>query len=184
VPSRSYYWKNVKQKCKRKTSRRTLKRLITIFIEGIDQRAVDQTDLSGGIANPMLHRITIIAAWAYLAFIVFATLSPIGARPVLANGSFTLLERFGAYAVLGLLFSLAYPRDLAFVCIMVFGSAITLELLQNLVPDRDPRLADAIEKLFGGTMGLVLGRIFHSSFSPKSAQGSVGAGSSYVLLAA
>ena len=72
---------------------------------------------------------------------------------------FTVIERFGAYTVLGLFFHLAYPRHLTFVCIMVFGSAVTLEVLQNLVPDRDPRTLDAIEKLLGGTAGIVLGLI-------------------------
>jgi VanZ family protein len=49
-------------------------------------------------------------------------------------------------------------------CIMVFGSGVTLELLQNFVPDRDPRFVDAMEKLLGGTAGIVLGRIFQSNF--------------------
>jgi hypothetical protein len=115
----------------------------------------------------MLHKLIIAGAWSCLAFIVYATLSPIGARPVIAGGFFTILERFGAYLVFGLLLYLAYPRYLTFVCIMVFGSAVTLELLQNFVPDRDPRLLDAMEKLLGGTAGIVLGGISQSSFWPK-----------------
>jgi len=87
---------------------------------------------------------------------------------VIAGGFFTILERFGAYAFLGFLFYLAYPRHLALVCIIVLGSAITLELLQNLVPDRDPRLVDAMEKLLGGTAGLAFGGIFRSSFWPSA----------------
>ena len=79
-----------------------------------------------------------------------------------------MLERFGAYGVLGLLFHLAYPRQLTFVCIMVFGSAVVLELLQNIAPDRDPRLSDAVEKLFGGAAGLVLGGIFESYLTIKA----------------
>lgn len=85
---------------------------------------------------------------------------------MIAGGFFTILERFGAYAVLGLLFYLSYPRHLTFVCIMVLGSAITLELLQNFVPDRDPRLLDAMEKLLGGATGIVWG-IFQTSFWPQ-----------------
>ena len=86
---------------------------------------------------------------------------------MIAVGFFTALERFGAYAVLGFLFYLAYPRHLTLVCIMVFGSAVTLEFLQNFVPDRDPRFVDAMEKLLGGTAGIVLGGIIQSSFWPK-----------------
>jgi VanZ family protein len=111
----------------------------------------------------MLQKLATAAAWLCLAFIAYATLSSIEARPVIAGGYFTVLERFGAYAVLGLLFCLAYPRNLTFVCILVFGSAVTLELLQGFVPGRDPRLLDAIEKLLGGTAGIVLAGILQSS---------------------
>jgi hypothetical protein len=115
----------------------------------------------------MLRKLVIAAAWSCLAFIIYATLSPIDARPVIAGGYFTILERFGAYVVLGFLFHLAYPRHLTFVCIMVFGSAVVLELLQNLAPDRDPRLLDAVEKLLGGTVGLVSSGIFQLIIMPK-----------------
>ena len=114
----------------------------------------------------MLHKLIIAGAWSCLAFIIYATLSPINLRPVIAGGFFAILERFGAYLVLALLLYLAYPRYLTFVCIMVFGSAVILELLQNFVPDRDPRLLDAMEKLLGGTAGIVLG-ISQSSIWPK-----------------
>ena len=115
----------------------------------------------------MLRKLLIAAAWSCLAFIICATLSPIDARPVIAGGYFTILERFGAYAVLGFLFYLAHPRHLTFVCIMVFGSAVVLELLQNLAPDRDPRLLDAVEKLLGGTVGLASSGIFQSIIMPN-----------------
>ena len=44
------------------------------------------------------------SAWLCLVFIIYATLSSIDARPVIAGGFFTVLERFGAYAVLGFFF--------------------------------------------------------------------------------
>ena len=56
-----------------------------------------------------------------LVFIIYATLSSINTRPEIAGSVFTVLEHFGAYAVLGFLFHLAYRRHLTFVCIMVFG---------------------------------------------------------------
>jgi hypothetical protein len=107
----------------------------------------------------MFHKWMVAAAWACLAFTAYATLCSIGSRPVIAGGFFTIIERFGAYTVLGLFFHLAYPRHLTFVCIVVFGSAVTLEVLQNFAPDRDPRTLDAVEKLLGGTAGIVLGLI-------------------------
>jgi VanZ family protein len=116
----------------------------------------------------MLHKLMVAAAWAGLVFITYATLSPIDWRPELVAGGFykaffTVAERFGAYAVLGLLFCLAYPRHLALVCILVFGSAVILELLQNFVPDRDARVVDVIEKLLGGAAGILLGDIVRSN---------------------
>jgi VanZ family protein len=73
---------------------------------------------------------------------------------------FTVLEHFGAYAVLGFLFRLAYPRHIAFVCVLVFGSAVILELLQIFIPDRDARVLDAIEKLAGGAAGILASGAF------------------------
>ena len=116
----------------------------------------------------MLRKLIIAGAWSCLVFIIYATLPSINTRPEIAGSFFTVLQHFGAYAVLGFLFHLAYPRHLTFVCIMVFGSAVVLELLQNLAPDRDPRLSDAIEKLFGGAAGLALGGISESYFMSKA----------------
>ena len=117
----------------------------------------------------MIHKMIATGAWACLVFIIYATLSSIGARPELIAAGFfkaffTVVERFGAYAVLGLLFCLAYPRHLTFVCALVFGSAVFLELLQIYVPDRDARVVDVIEKLAGATAGISLGFIAQSVF--------------------
>jgi VanZ family protein len=111
----------------------------------------------------MLQKSMVAAAWACLAFIAYATLSPLHARPVIAGGYFTVVERFGAYALLGLLFYAAYSRRLKFVWIVVLGSAVVLEFLQALVPDRDPRILDAIEKLLGGAAGIASAWIVQSS---------------------
>jgi VanZ family protein len=119
----------------------------------------------------MLHKMIALAAWACLVFIAYATLSSIDARPELIAAGFykaffTVAERFGAYAVLGLLFCLAYPRHLNFVCLLVFGSAVILELLQIYVPDRDARVVDVLEKLVGGAAGILLGYFAQSVFQP------------------
>ena len=112
----------------------------------------------------MIHKLIIVAAWACLIFIIYATLSSLDARPELTGvgfyrAFFTVIERFGAYAVLGLLFYLAYPRHVVPVCLIVLGNAVILELLQNFVPDRDARVADALEKLAGGVAGILAARI-------------------------
>ena len=96
----------------------------------------------------MRHRsLVTAAAWVFLVFIVFATLSPAYLRPRLPGAEPTLIvlfERFGAYAVLGLLFSISYPRRYGLVFIVVFGSSILLELLQIIIPDRNARVFDAV----------------------------------------
>ena len=122
----------------------------------------------------MPQKLITAAAWGCLAFIGFATLCSIGARPELVangiyKGFFTVFERFAAYALLGLLFSLAYPQNITLVCIVVFGSAVTLELLQNFFPDRDARLLDVLEKLMGGAAGIVLGEIVRFGRSENAA---------------
>jgi VanZ family protein len=70
-----------------------------------------------------------------------------------------LLEHFGAFAVIGFLFSVAYSRT-TLVWVLVLGSAVILELLQLVVPDRDARVIDAVEKLIGGGSGIIAARIF------------------------
>lgn len=99
----------------------------------------------------MFQRVCIVASWLALAFIAYATLSPIDARPVLAGPQF---EHFAAFAVLGLAFGLAYPNRIFLVFAIVVGSAFTLEALQLLTPDRHGRLLDALVKAAGGICGI------------------------------
>src|SRR5205085_3508899 len=68
------------------------------------------------------------------------------------------LEHFAAFAIVGALFCFASPRHIALVCLVLFGSALLLEFMQLLTPDRHGRIHDAIEKMTGGSAGLVTGR--------------------------
>jgi VanZ family protein len=118
----------------------------------------------------MFRKLVTVAAWALLIFIAYATLSPASARPEFTSTEpalVVLIERFGAYGLLGLLFYLAYPRRIVLVCLIVFGAAIVLELLQILIPDRDARIIDAFEKLAGGATGVWAARVF-PSFSDRT----------------
>jgi hypothetical protein len=82
----------------------------------------------------MLQKLTAIAAWAALAVLVFATISPLGLRPVVtANPN---IERFAAFAIVGLLFGLAYSRRLALDTLLMVIAAATLEAVQLMTPDR------------------------------------------------
>jgi hypothetical protein len=75
-------------------------------------------------------------------------------RPVVTRNAD--LERFGAFAMLGLLFGLAYPHrriaDLSFVV----SAAGVLEILQLITRDRHGHLLDAVTKAVGGTSGIGL----------------------------
>lgn len=98
-----------------------------------------------------------MTAWACLLFIAFATLSPLHLRPRFLEAEpalIVVMEHVGAFVVIGFLFSAAYTRT-ALVCLVVLGSAVTLELLQLVIPDRDARVIDAMEKLIGGGVGII-----------------------------
>jgi len=117
----------------------------------------------------MVQKIIAAAAWACLVFIAYATLSSAGARPELTRTEPALIvfiERFGAYGLLGFLFCVAYPRRLLFICCIVLGSAVFLELLQLVIPGRDARVIDATEKLLGGVAGILAVRAL-SAFADR-----------------
>ena len=117
----------------------------------------------------MLQKLILMAAWSFLLFVIYATLTSAGARPELTQDEpewVVFVERFGAYAILGALFFLAYPRHVGLVCLFIIGGAVILELLQLLIPDRDARVIDAIEKMTGGVTGIVVARTLAALTGP------------------
>jgi len=104
----------------------------------------------------MVQRVSTVAGWLALAFIAFATLSPIDDRPVIAGPQF---EHFVAFAVAGLAFGLAYPKRIYLVAAIILISAFGLEALQLLTPDRHGRLLDALVKAAGGVCGIGIGQL-------------------------
>jgi hypothetical protein len=106
-------------------------------------------------ADALPVRLLRFLAWILLLGIVFSTLSPIGLRP--ESGLPANDERFAAFLVLSLVFTLAYPHRLLRVVLIVAAVAIILEALQLVIPSRDARLHDLIVKLVGGGLGAGLG---------------------------
>jgi len=104
----------------------------------------------------MVQRVSTIIGWLTLAFIAYATLSPIDARPTIASFQF---EHFAAFGVVGFALGLAYPKRLLWVAAIVVGSALGLEALQLLTPDRHGRLLDAAVKAAGGICGIGIGHL-------------------------
>jgi VanZ family protein len=118
----------------------------------------------------MYRHLVLVAAWSAMGIVAYATLSRVGTvyqiyetvAPVIAQptvAQYVHFEHLLAYAVIGLLFALAYPRNLILVSVAVFGAAIILEVLQTLTPDRHGTIPDAIEKVIGAAIGVVLGRL-------------------------
>ena len=117
-----------------------------------------------------VNRLIIAAAWAAILIIAYATLTKVGfvygiyfkLAPLLRQPemqTYAHFEHVIAFAILGALFTLAYPKKLWLVCCMVLGGAILLEIAQTLTPDRHGTLIDATEKIAGGAIGIVLVRL-------------------------
>gem|GEM_PF-5113879 len=70
------------------------------------------------------------------------------------------LEHVGAFALLGGLFCAAYPQHLIMISLLTIGTAILLEFAQTFRPDRHGRLADALWKMTGGIVGVLVVHIF------------------------
>jgi len=110
-----------------------------------------------------------MAAWTSIIFITYATLAHVGfvysiyykLAPILLRPeirTYAHFEHVIAFAVVGALFNLAYPRRTILVCCIVFGGAALLESLQLLTPDRHGTLMDASEKMAGGAVGIFLAK--------------------------
>lgn len=106
----------------------------------------------------MLRKPFIVVAIVCLAFIVYATLCPIHDRPHFLGfhepHKVAALERLTAFLALGFAARFAMPRWRSALLVLV--AAIGLEILQSLVPHRDPRLIDAVVKIVGGATGIIL----------------------------
>lgn len=111
----------------------------------------------------MFKRISLMAiAWACLAFIAFATLSPIGLRPHLASPH---REYLAAFATLSLLFSLIYPRRPVLVLASIICAAAILETLQVFTIDRHPRVLDFAFKSMGAVCGSFAAAVYRRAIS-------------------
>jgi VanZ family protein len=115
----------------------------------------------------MIQRVSFIAGWLTLVFIVYATLSPIDTRPVIAGPQ---LEHFAAFALLGLAFALAYPSRVLPIVVIVVATAVGLEALQLLTPDRHGRVVDALVKALGGICGISTGQLVSLMFRQRPAR--------------
>jgi len=105
----------------------------------------------------MTRIAALIAFWTLVGIIAFATLCPIEYRPVTGH---VILERFGAYLLLGLTLRLTTLRQPLKAIAIVGLIAGGLEAAQRLIPGRDGHLIDAVEKFAGGVTGVLLAGLF------------------------
>ena len=112
-------------------------------------------------------RLAIVAAWVAIVAIAYATLTHVGfvyaiyfkLAPYLmgpAMQTYAHFEHVIAFACLGALFGFAYPKRPILVCVIVFGTAVLLEIMQTMTPDRHGTWIDALEKMAGGGIGVLI----------------------------
>ena len=116
----------------------------------------------------MFQRFLVVAAWVSMAALAYATLTQVGfvysiyfkLAPFLHTKMTTYahFEHVIAFAFFGALFYFAYPSRIVFVFVVIVISAVTLEYLQTLTPDRHGTLVDACEKIIGGALGILAAR--------------------------
>jgi hypothetical protein len=105
----------------------------------------------------MVQKLLAATAWVSIAVLAYATLthvefaystyyrlSPFLMRPDMRG--YAHFEHVVAFAVFGAIFASAYPQRTIFVCCVVFSSAIILEFLQTLTPDRHGTSIDASKR--------------------------------------
>ena len=108
----------------------------------------------------MVRTLLIISAWASILALAFATLTDVGfvysiyhkVAPLLMRPGMRIYAHFEhviAFAVFGALFAFAYPKHLIFVCSIVLISAVALEYMQTLTPDRHGTLRVCPERSCG-----------------------------------
>jgi VanZ like family len=105
----------------------------------------------------MSRKPFIAAASICFAFIVYATLCPLHDRPHFWGPHepywIAALERLTAFMILG--FAAHFVLSLWRSFLLMLAVAIGLELLQSIVPHRDPSVIDAAVKIVGGVIGII-----------------------------
>jgi hypothetical protein len=116
----------------------------------------------------MPRKYILIVACLLLAFVVFATLSPIHLRPKTGRPNF---ERFAAFLIVGSAYTLALPRRAGLVAVCMAAGAFALEAAQRWAPTRDPDLSNALVKAFGALVGVAIARLVEVGLARRRAPG-------------
>ncbi|WP_342633739.1 VanZ family protein [Neorhizobium lilium] len=109
-----------------------------------------------------------IVAWLSLLAIVFVTVSPIGWRP--HDYLPVDLDRALAFALMTLLFVMAYPRHFVLCSVLLIFGALAIEALQLLSPTRHAHMDDAAVKAAGAAFGAVVAWLINQVRPGRPAQ--------------
>jgi hypothetical protein len=99
-----------------------------------------------------LSRFLKPAAWLLLVAVIVITLVPAAYRPETPLP--LKVERALGFAVMTFVFTLAYPGRWRAILLVGIVGAIGLELMQFIIPSRDPSPVDAVVKAIGAGMGV------------------------------
>jgi multisubunit Na+/H+ antiporter MnhF subunit len=99
-----------------------------------------------------MTKLTRIAAFAAIAVVVVLTLGPVGLRSM--SPIDPAFDRALAYAVIGFLLLVSFPRHPWRVIFGVLALIVALEAGQGFRPDRHGRVPDVIEKTAGAGAGI------------------------------
>jgi hypothetical protein len=94
------------------------------------------------------------AALAAIAIVVVLTLGPVSVRAL--SPADPMWDRALAYAVIGFLLILSFPRHPWRVVMGMLIMIVGLEVAQELRPDRHGRVMDVLEKAVGAGFGAAL----------------------------
>ncbi len=103
----------------------------------------------------MSRLFAVVAGVSSLAFVAFATLSPIELRPTTELG--LGWEHLIAFAVIAAFLTFASPKRIWQILVLVILVAILLEVAQLYVPGRHARWIDGATKIFGSLIGVTAG---------------------------
>jgi hypothetical protein len=106
--------------------------------------------------------------WPAVLAIVAVTLCPIKFRPMILPAD---LERSLAFALLGVLLSLAYPKHRALFLLLGISCAALLEAAQHLVQGRHGHLHDFAVKAVGMCTGSLAGALILYLWPSQSPDG-------------
>ena len=98
-----------------------------------------------------------VLAWTTLGLILLGTVVPVGLKQHIVAAA--NIKSVFLFALMGLLFVVAYPTDrrvIALLCILV---ATASESLLLILPDRQIRIERMVIKILGVSVGLLIGGI-------------------------